>query len=333
MILTIVLFGAAALGVTIFLLASPQRFEVARSLHIQVPAQEIFDKLRGLESWAEWSPWLIYEPDCALEYSETRGEEGSWCSWNGKKIGAGKLQLVELLKPNCIEAKLHFLRPHKATNAVSFRMENSGVGTVLHWKMQGSLPLLLKLMIPRIVAMLSNDFDIGLLRLKAILDPGSDGMNLALLEPVELPAQDYAAKHFDAATEDLPDVMPQGFRDLDEALRTNQVKAAARPFTAIFRSYDNGKRFEGDMGVPVVGQQTSTAFTVRRLPGGRYLPLRYRGSYDHLTLAWHCAFANLNMRKAKLDPSLPWLEVYENSPTEIGDPVQLRTLIYLPIKD
>lgn len=183
MTLTILIFVLIALAIASFIFTRPQTFELIQTKYIQASPEEVYNKLRDLQSWSEWSPWVIYELDCNFEYSETNGEEGSWYSWDGQRIGAGTLELTELMPPSEIEAKLVFKRPNRSTNSISFRIEPSGVGTEVSWKMQGHMPLMLKPMIPRIQKMLKNDFEIGLIRLNALLDPEAAGMRLEFPAP------------------------------------------------------------------------------------------------------------------------------------------------------
>lgn len=333
MTLTILLFVLIAVAIASFIFTRPQAFEVTQTRHIQASPEEVYDKLRDLESWAEWSPWVIYELDCNFEYSDTSGEQGSWYSWDGQRIGAGMLELTELMPPNGIEAKLVFKRPHRSTNAISFRTEAAGVGTEVSWKMQGQMPLMLKPMIPRIQKMLKNDFEIGLIRLSALLDTEASGMRLEFPGETELPAQSYVSRGFEAEVQELPEVMSAGFSDLWEQVNNStDIKPSGPAFTAIHSSSKGGTLFIGDMGIPIPTREASSEFSVRRYPGGKYLQMRYTGPYEHLRLAWHCAFANMNMAKAKLDLRRPWLEVYENNPAEVEDHRDLKTSIYLPIK-
>lgn len=333
MTLTILIFVLIALAIAAYLFTRPQPFEVQHSQHIQAPPEEVYNKLKDLESWAEWSPWVIYELDCKFEYSETGGEEGSWYSWDGQRIGAGSLEILELMPPNGIEAKLVFKRPHRATNAISFRINPAGVGSEVSWKMQGQMPLMLKAMIPRIVKMLQSDFEIGLIRLSALLDTEAAGMRLEFPGTVDLPAQSYVSRAFEADVEDLPEVMSKGFADLWEQMnQSSELQPCGPAFTAIHSASKQGAFFKGDMGIPIAPREASSEFSVRRYPGGKYLHMRYTGPYEHLRLAWHCAFANMNMSKAKLDLRRPWLEVYENNPSAVEDPRDLKTSIYLPIK-
>jgi effector-binding domain-containing protein len=333
MTLTILIFVLIALAIASFIFTRPQTFELIQTKYIQASPEEVYNKLRDLQSWSEWSPWVIYELDCNFEYSETNGEEGSWYSWDGQRIGAGTLELTELMPPSEIEAKLVFKRPNRSTNSISFRIEPSGVGTEVSWKMQGHMPLMLKPMIPRIQKMLKNDFEIGLIRLNALLDPEAAGMRLEFPGTIELPAQSYVSRGFESEAQNLPEIMSSGFADLWEQMnQSNDLEPSGPAFTAIHSSSKQGTYFIGDMGIPIPTREASSEFSVRRYPGGKYLQMRYTGPYEHLRLAWHCAFANMNMSKVKLDLRRPWLEVYENRPTEVDDPRHLKSSIYIPIK-
>ncbi len=54
--------------------------------HMEKRNDKIFFVLSDFKQWPQWSPWLIMEPDCRLDYAT----DGKSYSWVGKRIGAGK---------------------------------------------------------------------------------------------------------------------------------------------------------------------------------------------------------------------------------------------------
>ena len=62
------------------------KFNVSCSVLINASIDDVYSVVRGFKSWPRWSPWLICEPGCALDYPV----DGKSYSWRGKSSGAGK---------------------------------------------------------------------------------------------------------------------------------------------------------------------------------------------------------------------------------------------------
>jgi len=58
-----------AVVLVVYLATLDGGYKVDRSIVIEVAPQQVFDRVRDLRSWKDWSPWLIHEPDTTLEFS------------------------------------------------------------------------------------------------------------------------------------------------------------------------------------------------------------------------------------------------------------------------
>ena len=59
-------------------------------------------------------------------------------SWDGnKKIGAGRMTIMESRPNDLIRFKLEFLKPFKATNTAEFTFKPEGSQTIVTWSMSG----------------------------------------------------------------------------------------------------------------------------------------------------------------------------------------------------
>ena len=96
------------------------------------------------------------------------------------------------------------------------------------------------------------------------------------------------------------------------------------------RYLDMGEQFLIDAGIP-----TATAMAGRDqiqsklLPGGRTATTLHFGEYERIGEAWDAVFAwaaqqNIEQHQGGWD-------VYENDPTEVSDPAQIRTRLYYPL--
>lgn len=141
-------------------------FTVQRSTLINKPASELYSLVGDFNSWPHWSPWLIQEPDCPVHISGRPGQIGHKQEWDGEKIGAGNIQLIEHETNEHLLYDLHFLRPWKSHSQASFTFVTKGDQTEVIWSMNGSVPAIMFMMKSKIINMVGSDYEKGLAMLK-----------------------------------------------------------------------------------------------------------------------------------------------------------------------
>lgn len=95
---------------------------------------------------------------------------GAAYQWEGKKAGAGRMEIVESSPPSHLVMNLDFTRPFKAHNVVSFILHPlADYTTEATWVMQGESSYISKLMqvFVSMDRMVGKDFESGLATLKA----------------------------------------------------------------------------------------------------------------------------------------------------------------------
>jgi hypothetical protein len=77
LLLTLAVIIVAAL---VYLALQPGEIQARRSLPIKRDRADVFDTVRDLRTWREWSPWLLHEPDALLDYSDAPDQQNGWYS-------------------------------------------------------------------------------------------------------------------------------------------------------------------------------------------------------------------------------------------------------------
>jgi len=148
----------------------PAEFVVARSAAISAPPEKVFPHVNDLRQWEAWSPWARLDPNAKNTFEGSPSGTGAAMSWDGnKKIGAGKMTILESKPGEMIRLKLEFIRPFQATNMAEFQFRTEGNQTIVTWTMLGKNPFFFKVfgLFVNCDGMVGRDFEKGLASLKS----------------------------------------------------------------------------------------------------------------------------------------------------------------------
>ncbi len=329
--LLIVLVIALA-GVLIFLATREAEYDVRRSLFMQVESQRVFDKVRDLSTWQEWSPWLMHEPETRLSYSNPADQEGAWYRWDGQRVGAGQITHERFEAPQRIEQKIEFTRPFKSVSKVSWEFVPQANGTEVTWRIQGRMPFLLRFMTATTQRMIARDYDLGLALLRGLLDPSAERPRIEFVGRVQLPVKSALAIPFTGDIDLMIRAMQSGFTSLAAHVEQSGGGIAGSPFTAYHQVNLKTMRFRCDLALPVSDATPRGEFEKKQFPGGAYFKVTLQGSYGFLESTWHSAISHIRMLQQKRDRTRPSYEVYENDPAAVVHSNEILTSLYIPIR-
>lgn len=169
--LKIVVIGVLVVIVAVLAYAAtrPDTFVVKRSAVIDAPPEALAARVEDFHQWRAWSPWEKMEPDMARTYEGPERGVGAAYGWTGKKVGAGRTEILKVVPAREVEIRLDFLKPFKATNTARFTFAPEGAATRVTWTMEGGVPFVSKLMglVFDMDKMIGKDFETGLANLKA----------------------------------------------------------------------------------------------------------------------------------------------------------------------
>ena len=165
----------AILAILAIAATKPNNFIVQRSTEIAAPAEAVFSLIDDFHKWRDWSPWEGLDPDLKRKMSGTDSGPGAVYEWDGnKKVGTGRMEIIEATAPVKAVIKLDFLRPFEAHNVAEFTIVPQGQTSRVNWTMRGPAPFMTKLMqtVINFDKMIGKDFEKGLANLKAIAERG-----------------------------------------------------------------------------------------------------------------------------------------------------------------
>ena len=148
-------------------------FTVERSITIAAPAQRVYPEIVDFHRWTEWSPWERLDPNLQRAYSGPDVGVGATYEWSGtRKVGAGRMEIVDAAEPSTIGIKLDFLKPFKSHSQTRFTLAPGAGTTTVTWAMKGPKTFATKLMgiFTSMDKVVGGDFEKGLEQLKAVAE-------------------------------------------------------------------------------------------------------------------------------------------------------------------
>jgi len=125
--------------------------------------------INDFDAWPEWSPWEKLDPALKRMRSGASSGVGSVYAWEGnKKVGAGRMEILETVPPEHVVVKLEFFKPFKARNIAEFHLEPADDATRVVWTMHGPSPYMMRVfgVFMNMDAMIGKDFEKGLAAMK-----------------------------------------------------------------------------------------------------------------------------------------------------------------------
>lgn len=150
-------------------LMMPRTWHVEQSALIEAPPAAIYPALVDLPSWKEWTAWDVGRDAAASwTYTGPEGQVGYTASWDGPEIGQGHLVLTEVSPDAGVRYALYFGDSTSGSQG-SIQLSPEADGTRVTWTDDKDLGynLAFRLMAPRFKYNISQDFALGLFRLKA----------------------------------------------------------------------------------------------------------------------------------------------------------------------
>jgi Polyketide cyclase / dehydrase and lipid transport len=169
----LVAIAVIAIIFIVIIAGQPDEFVVLRSATISAPVENIFPHVNNLRNWEAWSPWAKLDPNAKSTFEGPAAGIGTAMSWDGnKKIGAGRMTIVESRVNEQVGFKLEFLRPFKATNTAVFIFKSVGNQTNVMWSMSGKSNFFFKVfgLFMNCDKMVGRDFEKGLAAMKSVAE-------------------------------------------------------------------------------------------------------------------------------------------------------------------
>jgi hypothetical protein len=156
---------AVLVGVGLFL---PRTWHVERSVVINASPEHIHPLVNELKAWQSWAAWNNeMDPEVKYEYGGPAAGVGGWWSWNGPKMGHGKMTITKSDVNSGVWVDEMIETDSEVNAHGSLTWTQEGGGTKVTWVDEGLLPPVLGgYGVGFIEKMLGEHFQTGLDNLK-----------------------------------------------------------------------------------------------------------------------------------------------------------------------
>ena len=151
----------------------PDTFRIQRSISIDAKPETLAGLIEDFHQWSNWSPWEMLDPTLSRTYSGSSSGIGAVYEWEGnKKVGKGRMEVIDISENSRILIKLDFFAPFEAHNTAEFTLHQVGSSTNVTWAMVGpaSFPVKILHLLMNIDKMVGKDFENGLVNLKMLAE-------------------------------------------------------------------------------------------------------------------------------------------------------------------
>ena len=172
-LLTILLVIAGVIVLLLIIaLFTKKEYVVQREIVINAPLQKVFDYIKQLKNWDNFSKGAMEDPDRKRTYKGTDGTLGFIYAWNGnRKAGEGEKEIKSIVEGKSFEWEIRFVRPFTVTGQTNMSTESlSDMQTKVTLRNSSKIKYPLNIMVPLVEKMIPKDMDTSLSSLKQILE-------------------------------------------------------------------------------------------------------------------------------------------------------------------
>ncbi|MFN0197661.1 MAG: SRPBCC family protein [Planctomycetaceae bacterium] len=169
----LIILGAILILFIVIVAMQPAAFRIERSTTIAAPPAVVFPFVNDFHNWIAWSPWEKIDSTMTKTFDGPASGTGAKYSWSGnKKVGEGRMTILESRANEIIRIKLEFLKPFVATNTAEFTFVPEGTQTRIVWAMTGQNNFMMKgfNLLMNMDKLVGGDFEKGLASMKAAVE-------------------------------------------------------------------------------------------------------------------------------------------------------------------
>ncbi len=127
-------------GIIAFVSLQSDKFSIARSIIIDRPPQDVYPEINDFHAWRSWSPLAKLEDGATEAFDGPPLGAGAIYEWSDdRRLGTGKMKIVESSQNERISIKRHIKKPIDAIENININLTEIGAGTEVVWQVSRRL--------------------------------------------------------------------------------------------------------------------------------------------------------------------------------------------------
>ncbi|MGJ8693518.1 MAG: SRPBCC family protein [Thalassotalea sp.] len=293
------------------------KINAQHSVLINAPIAQVYAILSDFNQWRVWSPWLITEPEAEM----TVADDGQSYQWQGCRVGAGAMQKQACQNNSFLHFQLNFLKPWKSTAQVQLELLQVGESVQVTWSMQSSLPLFLFWMKNMMQALITMDYERGLLMLKDYVETGQVHCQLTMQAEHQFAGGQYIGVNRSCKKAQLAQTMPEDFGKLMAFARQHPDLTIVKACT-IYHKFDlvsGDVDYTAGLLVTAVPASLPEDLILGEIPKMKVYSVLQTGPYHLLGNAWSMIMGLQRAKAFKISKQHPPFELYHDNPEEVTE--------------
>jgi effector-binding domain-containing protein len=325
------------IGSSIYIAVQPNSFDVSRTRIIKAPAAVIYNNVIDFKNWEAWSSWAEANPDFKMSLSEqTKGVNGA-LFWEDED-GVGTMKTIEATPFTSIQQEMQISDFPSSNVNWKFNPNEDG-STEVTWQIIGTdLPFLFKMFTVingDMEKQIGPHYERSLEKLDSIVVSDMKKYSVEINGITEHSGGFYIYNSTSCKINDLKNSIDELLPKVKQYAEDNNIDISGFPYI-YYHSYDvenNAVMFS--CCIPTTSRVITTEPDI--LTGQLYpfktLKTTLKGDYINLKEAWDMSMKYITNSGNTVDDNGPMLEVYSTDSSNVPNPADWKTEIYIALKD
>lgn len=330
-IFLLIVLGLLALFV--FIATKDGKYELSESRMISLKKSTLFDYVNDYKNWEDF--FVIKNDSSAVQYNYSKITTGIGSSFNWKNgLDEGEIKTIYLKENDSIAQKVNWFGTNSDAN-ITFK-DTIG-GTIVKWNCSGNQDFIAKLFsvfYGGIENQLQTNFQKSLNQLDVILTKELNTYSITINEIIDINKIYYIKRKSISKNLDYNLKLKKEIPLLLEFVKENEVPGFGSPFTVFEESINKNDILKYALSLPLKEKIYTTPeseFTIDSIMPHKALKIILKGDYSHRIEAWNKGLAYLKKNNLEENITEKYREVYFKNKTDIKNPSQWITDIYIPI--
>jgi effector-binding domain-containing protein len=320
------------LAFVVYLTTQEGLFSVTKSKVININKASLFHYVSDYQNW--YSFYNSNDTNLAVNVSKNAIGIGSTFSWNGTN-DKGVIKTVYLKENDSIAQKVSW---NGIDSNAYITFKDTVGGTKVTWSSSGKMNFIEKLkssLFTEFEDKIGFDYENKLTTLEKILVKEISTYSIDLKGIVDVPHQKFIKYNGESTISDFYSVLQKKMPILQNFIEDNNIKTNHQMFV-VFDTYDVAKN-KVKYSIASVLQEIiyttpESEFTVDSIQPHQALKISLKGDYSHRKEAWDKGYDYLKKNNFEQNYSGTFREVYVKNRSDVKQPSQWVTEIYIPVK-